>query len=351
MNNTINLPQLHRLLADASGLPDSMVENFVKALFDYIAEKLEQKGIAVIPKIGTFKADTDAADIIFYPDPALAKAVNEPFSFFEAVPLNVDPDELETVQDKQPHEITSDRKEITDDSTENYSDNTAGPDENIPDNITEENETTTTELIALSAAVPETENQDCAPDTDYDNSDSDGYTTEYDNDEVVHVTRAWPIIAGVLAGLVTGIIIGFLLCHHLYIKNGPDKQLAMSQSNPEKKTSVPADTVAVYLIDNPSKTKLSPDSTESNTAPAVMTDTVTATRFLASMARKYYGTTEFWIYIYEENRDILPANPNRIKPGTAVVIPPIEKYVKNTDKAQARAEASRKIAELERSLR
>ncbi len=350
MNNTINLQQLHRLLADASGLPDSTVENFVKALFDYIAKTLEQSGIAVVPKIGTFKADTDAADIIFTPDPTLAKAVNEPFSFFEAVPLNVEPDELEAVQEKQPQDITSGSKEIANDSAEDSSDNAAGPDEYIPDNTPEENETIPAELIALSAAVPETENQECEPDTDSDGSDSDGFTTEYDDDEVVRVTRAWPVIAGVLAGLVTGIIIGFLLCHHIYIKNGPDKQTAMSQSNPEKKISAPADTVAVYLIDNPSKIKPEPDFTKSDTAP-VVTDTVTTTRFLASMARKYYGTTEFWIYIYEENRDRLPANPNRIKPGTAVVIPPIEKYVKNTDKAQARAEASRKIAELERSLR
>ena len=43
------------------------------------------------------------------------------------------------------------------------------------------------------------------------------------------------------------------------------------------------------------------------------------------MSRKHYGRYEFWVYIYEENKDKI-ANPNSVSPGLVVVIPPSEKY-------------------------
>ena len=47
--------------------------------------------------------------------------------------------------------------------------------------------------------------------------------------------------------------------------------------------------------------------------------------YLSKMSTKHYGKPDFWIYIYEENRDKI-ADPNNAKPGTVVVIPPAAKY-------------------------
>ena len=69
------------------------------------------------------------------------------------------------------------------------------------------------------------------------------------------------------------------------------------------------------------------------------------------MAREHYGVMEFWIYIFEEKKDILPSNPNRITPGTRVLIPQIDKYVKGTDLNKARSDAQKRILELEQELR
>ena len=49
-------------------------------------------------------------------------------------------------------------------------------------------------------------------------------------------------------------------------------------------------------------------------------DTVTSSRYLTTMAREYYGGMEFWVYIYDANRDVL-GHPDRISPGTRVRIP------------------------------
>jgi hypothetical protein len=55
------------------------------------------------------------------------------------------------------------------------------------------------------------------------------------------------------------------------------------------------------------------------------TDTISATRYLTTMARKHYGQMEYWVYIYMENADKL-GHPDRLEAGTVVVIPPASKY-------------------------
>ena len=57
----------------------------------------------------------------------------------------------------------------------------------------------------------------------------------------------------------------------------------------------------------------------------VVTDTVTSQIVLSTLSEKYYGSPWFWVYIYEENKDII-SNPDNVRPGTTVVIPPAEKY-------------------------
>ena len=54
-------------------------------------------------------------------------------------------------------------------------------------------------------------------------------------------------------------------------------------------------------------------------------DKVTKTRYLTTMAKEYYGNYNLWPYIYLENEAKL-GHPDRIKPGTTIVIPNIEKY-------------------------
>lgn len=54
-------------------------------------------------------------------------------------------------------------------------------------------------------------------------------------------------------------------------------------------------------------------------------DTITTTHYLTTMAKKHYGNYHLWPYIYKENEKIL-GHPNRIRPGTRIVIPDLKKY-------------------------
>lgn len=54
-------------------------------------------------------------------------------------------------------------------------------------------------------------------------------------------------------------------------------------------------------------------------------DTISTTRYLTTMAKDHYGNYHLWPYIYMENQKFL-GHPDRIRPGTKVVIPSLSKY-------------------------
>ena len=73
-------------------------------------------------------------------------------------------------------------------------------------------------------------------------------------------------------------------------------------------------------------------------AKGEVTDVVTSQIVLTTLSEKHYGSPWFWVYIYEENvaRGIIN-DPNNIRPGTRVVIPPASKYgINPKDKASLR---------------
>lgn len=57
----------------------------------------------------------------------------------------------------------------------------------------------------------------------------------------------------------------------------------------------------------------------------VVTDTVRPGNYLSVMARRHYGNTKFWVYIYLENKDKIK-NPDNLENGMVLVIPPRDKY-------------------------
>ncbi|MDE6130749.1 MAG: hypothetical protein K2F74_04060, partial [Muribaculaceae bacterium] len=60
-------------------------------------------------------------------------------------------------------------------------------------------------------------------------------------------------------------------------------------------------------------------------------DTISAKNYLATMARHHYGHMEYWVYIYEANPGL--GHPDRIKPGTIVMIPTEESFAQANDSA------------------
>jgi hypothetical protein len=69
---------------------------------------------------------------------------------------------------------------------------------------------------------------------------------------------------------------------------------------------------------------------------------------LRLLALELFGDKVFWVYIYQENIDIIP-NPNRISSGLKLKIPDIDKYFINNDDLEsiykAKSEAARMLEE------
>ena len=113
----------------------------------------------------------------------------------------------------------------------------------------------------------------------------------------------------------------------------PAVELADSDS-----VAVNADADKTVKIDEPVKA-------EDTAKPAVVTDIVTSKVVLVTLAEKHYGSPWFWVYIYEENKSII-SDPNNVKPGTEVVIPPAEKYGINVKDPASVKKAQRRSWEL-----
>ncbi|MDE5814326.1 MAG: hypothetical protein K2H72_08575 [Muribaculaceae bacterium] len=95
-------------------------------------------------------------------------------------------------------------------------------------------------------------------------------------------------------------------------------------------SSTPADTASLTPVteeDTTTETQAIAEEPEVPTAPsdAIVYDTISTTRYLTTMAKSHYGNFNLWPYIYEENKAIL-GHPDRIRPGTPVVIPKLSKY-------------------------
>lgn len=81
----------------------------------------------------------------------------------------------------------------------------------------------------------------------------------------------------------------------------------------------------IVKSDEPSNSAKEKDVAPTAPSDKKLYDTVSTTRYLTTMAKDHYGNYHFWPYIYKENSAIL-GHPNRITPGTKVVIPPLSKY-------------------------
>lgn len=371
--STMSLPQLIDALI-ATGIADSAtIRNFIQE-FTAIIEGTLARGESVSVKgIGTFHA-VEVADelyIEFAPDATLAETVNAPFSIFEPVEL---PDNL-TDADMETAEMACNETEPA-----------SRP---CPPPIPPRREAAAPEPAAtspVSAPAPnpiietpvqpehaEPEHKTAAPGSDNNEPEQAPHNTLptkeiekiIEHERVVEVRdhsshHTMHIVIASLLSLVAGLAIGYFANNRLNLSHIKNVNIEAEGVNVISKTeakegksatadsvasvaaghsaSIPADTVSPgqgsTAVEPEAKTMESPRA-------AIVTDTVKANRYLTTMARRHYGKKIFWVYIYEENKNIID-DPDHIAPNTVVVIPPAEKYgIKAGDK-ESEADAMRR---------
>lgn len=371
MENKLSTAALAGVLAEISGKNRKFCEDFIRELFHLVADSLANGENVRIKGFGNFKlVEVDARagvnvssgerqefaahkKVVFTPAKEISALINAPFEMFESVEID---DELPTemIESQQADEIKEERSSVRENHTPLQS---VSPNEESIE--TTENEVGDTRLEEGSEeeefddiftyeayeekAAPEEEPETSVPKeipgenpaASLDNSDNP--TLEYDN-EMTSVQQnkkkfAWGFFAGAGSTLIVCLVIFMLGCFF----NWWPVNFGSSDSKvtvPENVEIVKAEPVPVDTTEEP----VPEDETTPEIPPVY--DTVSTTRYLTTIAREHYGNFNFWPYIYLENQSFL-GHPDRITPGTKVVVPPLSKYGVNPEN-KADIEAAKK---------
>jgi len=348
MNERITLPSLVGLLANQTGKPKKQCEDFLREFFNTIIETLSAGENVRVKSLGTFKVvaveprksiNVNTGEqmeipshhkIVFVPAKELAENVNAPFAMFESVEI---PDEIDESGDS-----------ITEEA-ETYSAETI----NERQEETTETDTSTSHTYTETGSKSELESDTCS------------------ETETVADMETPPKRHRFLIGFICGAACAGILCTCAYIflpqewreslKPGKENitTIAINKDTAAERgnAAMQADTIKKVSVttdvsdtgQNNDKTSDNDESVPTRPSDEKVYDTISKTRYLTTMAKQHYGNFNLWPYIYEENKAFL-GHPDRIKPGTKVVIPPLSKYGVDPSNPEDIRRAKRKGVEI-----
>lgn len=381
----VTLAGLTARLSVRTGDTKRQTEDFLRELFALIAGELEKGESVKVPGLGVFKSiEVEARKsvnvntgeetlipghrkIVYIASKELSATVNEPFSMFQTIELTDDAvAELEASDPAEPEREAicdvpfastvyelEEPEVIAEAELERESAQEAAS-ESIPEQpeafepASEESLDSDDDLKDLKDPKDFKDSKDLKDSNDL-NDLTDSVISEDSEVPAIPKKRFWP---GFLVGFAAACLIAFVAVWALFEYGVlSSERLAEAESNPavKAKAETPA-SVEVPAVE-PDKSKAEPEPATKEpevqksaseaggeTEPAVPTqpsdkkvyDTITKTRYLTTMAKDHYGNYHLWPYIYKENEKIL-GHPDRIRPGTKVVVPPLSKYGVNPD--------------------
>ncbi len=354
MNNIVNLSELITRVAKVTGTDTNTARRFLRGFFATIEDGLAEGESVSIKNIGTFRRNSDplsgmSGAVVFIPDNAVSEEVNKPFSMFEPVELadGIEPAELDQAEEPQEEPAPEEPVHEPEPEETTLPEETSAPEEPArPYDVAEITEPETVEIrheaapdpiLAQSVTTeipaapihtqPEPE-LEAEPEPAEEEPAEEELTEESTPDE--EPRRRSLLWLWIAIGLIAGGGLGYFFA--MNDPSIPDIE-TIEESEPEiEPVALPE--VAVDSIGIASAQTAAPDTAPAETpaaepAPAVeepkpqkeaVYDTVTSTRYLAKMAREYYGKSIYWVFIYDANSDKL-GDPNKVSPGTRVLIP------------------------------
>lgn len=327
MNDTVTLPRLAELVATLSSCQYVDAEKFVKAFFEHLEDALAVSDEVTIDDLGTFSRTSEQENpIVFRPAQSIAEALNQPFEMFEPIAVgNADLNHTEEI----PVQNISTVIPVT------------PPPPPIaetlesPNDVNKEQELPTSQPIPLPSQTSMPTHEPIESPTYY----------EPERPRIV----PWVILAFILGLLIGATIVFFsydkinaMLRRDININEQIDESTII-KPQPEEESQI----IEIIETDTISSTTdtVMPSNQIAEIKPSPIYDTVTPERFLTTMARQYYGQMEYWVFIYEANDKIL-GNPNRIKPGTRVIIPDKTEFTTGETPEQTLARAKQKGREI-----
>lgn len=365
MQEKITFSQLCSMVSTRASVPRKVTEEYLRAFFSAIGDALARGETVKIKGLGTFKTTKIAERrsvnvttgqemvipahnrITFTPAPAMAQAVNAPFSAFEAVELAddfTDADLAALDNPPQPQTPAPIPEESPSEPARTVSEEDVSFEEIIPSPALESESETVPPPAPEPLAVEDTTPPALPPVTA-------GVVAVAGEKRKMRFTFWGGFCSALALVAIAGGLIILFLPDMLQINPWPTQRehrlvTSITQSDVRQETAepLPTDEAAekrnLTPVTEPGE-EVKADQTEDVALAEPVYDTISKTRYLTTMAKEHYGNYHFWPYIYEENKAFL-GHPDRIKPGTRVVVPPLSKYGVDPDNPDDVREAKRR---------
>ncbi len=358
MNDKITMTRLAAMLAISTGKQKKLCEDFLRELFAIVEEELVKGENVRIKGFGTFKiVDVEPrksvnvsngeetvipghSKVLFVAAKELASRVNLPFEAFEAV----------EIADELPTDSLDGEEELPDSMPDSLIYEESDEESGQKNGLEQEVEIQDSESNVIpDLVVPVSElKKDSDQEAVEDEASAEAYSDSLQADDSRNDTEDLPgenrhkFTKGFAAGFITALLVGGIVfaVGHLMgfsfgVTNG-EKSAEQSTSEVVKTEDMSVDSIASFksfvkdsvLLDNNDSVRNNSeivDDVPTKVSDEPVYDTVTTTRYLTTIAKEHYGNFNLWPIIYEENKDIL-GHPDRIRPGTKVVVPPLSKY-------------------------
>ena len=362
MNEKISFPDLVGLLSSKMNITKKEAETFLKEFFTVSTEvitsgeELRINGLGLFKPIwvearGSINVQTGEPveipghyKLSFIPDKVLREAVNAPFSSFSVEVLNdhvpiedmtavpsQDIDENNDICNTENVEL-QDSKEIREKEEEDEPIEPAHEyiqEDKSADEESSESTVSSQEIEKFQEEIIQPESE-----TKVEEKEEDCYE-DYLRKSASRKSFWWGVLSafGIIICLAGGIF--FMGNDSPYVVKIGEYTLSLGKqsidsrpmnNNPES-VVLPENKDTLSEMEKDSVLKDSVISASPLAAPEVkpVIETIRSGIFLTTLARKYFGHKTFWVYIYEENKDVIK-NPNQVPIGTRLTIPSASKY-------------------------
>ncbi len=344
MNDKITLPDLIDLLAAQSGTTKKESETFLKEFFALASDVITSGEPLKISGLGTFKplwVEARASvnvqtgqpfeipghyKLSFTPDKSLREAVNSAFSAFGVEVLDDDVDITALQSDLPPVEPEESEEELPVKQEEKTSECVVPENRSEGDSAVEEKQTESESEVAV---LPD-EKDERQPDAgNMPENKGCELSEEYQTCICTNRRARWKgYISGFLSASCIMLLIGFGVVSYLWYNHPVRKPKPVAEKIADR-VNQPQEPAVVMDVEERQE---NPETIPSGAQPAIadskpdpVVETMRQGVYLTTLALRHYGDKAFWVYIYQENRQNIP-NPNRVRIGTKIVIPPAEKY-------------------------
>lgn len=363
MNEKISFPDLVGLLSSKMNITKKEAETFLKEFFTVSTEvitsgeELRINGLGLFKPIwvearGSINVQTGEPveipghyKLSFIPDKVLREAVNAPFSSFSVEVLNdhvpiedmmavpsQDIDENNDICNTENVEL-QDSKEIREKEEEDEPIEPAHEyiqEDKSADEESSESTVSSQEIEKFQEEIIQPESE-----TKVEEKEEDCYE-DYLRKSASRKSFWWGVLSafGIIIICLAGGIF-FMGNDSPYVVKIGEYTLSLGKqsidsrpmnNNPEL-VVLPKNKDTLSEMEKDSVLKDSVISVSPLAAPEVkpVIETIRSGVFLTTLARKYFGHKAFWVYIYEENKDVIK-NPNQVPIGTRLTIPSASKY-------------------------